>query len=56
MFSPEDDMLSTRITLKYYYGLTDIIKDNPGSAVHNSIFLLSVGIPIGGGGDDDDEK
>jgi hypothetical protein len=55
MFSPEEDMLSTRVTLKYYLGFSDILKDNTGAAVHNSIFLLSVGIPIGGGDDSDED-
>ena len=41
-------MKSMRVSLKYYYGLTDILKDNPGDAVNNSIFLLSFGIPVGG--------
>jgi hypothetical protein len=49
LFSPDKRMLSTRLTLKYYLGLTDVFKDNPGSAVTNSLFLLSLGIPIGGG-------
>ena len=46
-------MLSTRLGLKYYMGLTDIIKDNTGDAVTNSIFLLSLGIPIGGGNEEE---
>ena len=48
LFKPENKMLTTRLTLKYYLGLTDVLKDNPGSAVNNSLFLLSIGIPIGG--------
>ena len=47
-FKPEEKMRSLRLSLKYYYGLTDIIKDNPGDVVNNSIFLLSLGIPVGG--------
>ena len=47
-FMPEKKMKSLRLSLKYYYGLTDILKDNPGDAVNNSIFLLSLGIPVGG--------
>jgi hypothetical protein len=48
LFSPEEKMRSTRLGLKYYMGLTDILNDNTGDAVNNSIFLLSLGIPIGG--------
>ena len=55
LFAPEKKMLSTRLTLKYYLGLTDVIKDNPGSAVNNSLFLLSIGIPIGGGGSSEED-
>ncbi len=47
-FILEKKMRSLRLSLKYYYGLTDILKDNPGDAVNNSIFLLSLGIPVGG--------
>jgi hypothetical protein len=48
IFKPQKKMRSMRLGLKYYIGLTDIVKDNPGDAVTNSIFLLSLGIPVGG--------
>ncbi len=49
-FSPEKNMRSLRLSLTYYYGLTDMLKDNTGNAWNNSIFLLSIGIPVGGSG------
>jgi len=55
-FDSENKMRSLRISLKYYYGLTDILKDNPGDKVTNSVFLLSLGIPVGGGGNNSDES
>jgi hypothetical protein len=53
-FKPEAKMKSMRISLTYYYGLTDILKDNPGDPWRNSIFLLSLAIPMGGGDDVDE--
>jgi len=53
LFAPEEKMRSTRLGLKYYMGLTDILNDNSGDAVSNSIFLLSLGIPIGGSDSDE---
>jgi hypothetical protein len=35
--------------LRYYYGLTNIYKDNPGNAQRNSSFYLFASIPIGAG-------
>jgi len=49
-FKPEKNMRSFRLSLTYYYGLTDILKDNTGDAWNNSIFLLSIAIPVGGSG------
>ena len=49
-------MRSMRLGLKYYVGLTDIIKDNPGDSVTNSIFLLSLGIPVGGSDDAESDE
>jgi len=43
-----------RISLTYYYGLIDILKDNPGDAWNNSILMLSLAIPMGGGDDVDE--
>lgn len=51
-FKPEKNMLSMRLGLKYYYGLTDIMKDNTGDAISHSIFMLTLGIPVGGSGDE----
>jgi hypothetical protein len=48
-FAPEKKMKTLRLGLKYYYGLTDILKNNKGDAVTNSVFLLTLGIPVGGG-------
>jgi hypothetical protein len=36
------------IGLRYYLGLTDIYKDNPGDPVKNSVVQLNIGIPLGG--------
>ena len=47
-FDLEKDMKSLRLSLKYAYGLTDIIKDNSGDAIYNSQLLIALGIPIGG--------
>lgn len=42
--SPKKEKTSMRLGLKYYYGFTPTLKDYPG--VHNSVFMLSFGIPI----------
>lgn len=47
---PAARMRSLRVNAKYYLGLTDTLKDNPGPAVKNSIFFLGLDIPVGGGG------
>ena len=51
-FAPAENMRSLRLSLTYYYGLTDMLKDNTGDAWNNSIFLLSLGIPVGGSDDE----
>ena len=38
---------STSLNARYYHGLTDIIKDNPGDEVYNRIFSLSISVPMG---------
>ena len=53
LFAPEEKMQSTRLGLKYYGSFTDILKENSGETVSNSIFLLSLGIPIGGSDSDE---
>lgn len=50
-FAPEKNMRSLRVSLTYYYGFTDMLKDNTGDAWNNSVFLLSLGIPVGGSDD-----
>ena len=50
-FAPEKNMRSLRVSLTYYYGLTDMLKDNTGDAWNNSVFLLSLAIPVGGSDD-----
>jgi hypothetical protein len=50
-FNQEAKMKSMRISLTYYYGLMDVLKDNPGDPWNNSVFLLSIAIPMGGGDD-----
>jgi hypothetical protein len=52
----EAKMKSMRISLTYYYGLMDILKDNPGDPWKNSFFLLSVAIPMGGSDDVEEVK
>ena len=56
IFKPEKKMKSLRLGLKYYIGLTDIIKDNTGDSVSNSTFLLSLGIPVGGSGEEETDE
>ena len=38
-----------RIGLRYYLGLSDIVKDNPGTPVRNSVIQINLGIPRGEG-------
>lgn len=56
LLQPENNMRSARITLKYYQGLVDIIKDNPGDSVKNWAITLGVGIAVGGGDKDKPEE
>jgi len=35
------------IGIRYYLGLTDIIKNNPGNSVRNSVIQINLGIPVG---------
>ncbi len=37
----------TGINVRYYLGLTDIIKDNPGDAVYNRVLSIFVSLAIG---------
>lgn len=36
------------VTARYYLGLTDIVKDNPGEALYNRIFTLGITMAMGG--------
>ena len=47
----KDHYLSPSITARYYYGLTDVIKDNEGDEVRNSVFSLLLSFPVGGAED-----
>jgi hypothetical protein len=38
---------STQIGIRYYYGLVDPLKENPGDPQYNSSFYLYCSIPIG---------
>jgi len=35
------------VILRYYWGLTDIVKDDTTSAVKNSVIQIAIGIPMG---------
>jgi hypothetical protein len=36
------------VTARFFLGMTDLIKDNPGAAVHNRVFSILATVPIGG--------
>ncbi len=44
----------TGINLRYYLGLTDTIKDNPGDAVYNRVLSIFVSLAIGDDPSDND--
>ena len=46
---PSAKMRSLKVNLKGYYGLTDTVNNNTGSAVRNWIVFLGLDIPVGGG-------
>jgi hypothetical protein len=48
------DPFATSLGVRYYLGLTDLLKDNPGDAVYNRVFTI-VGSIAMGGADDDEE-
>jgi hypothetical protein len=50
-FKPEEKMRSMRLGLRFYWGLVDMVKDNPGDAQTNYSLIITVGIPIGGSKD-----
>jgi hypothetical protein len=45
---PQLQMRSIKINAKYYLGLTDTVKDNPGDAVKNWMLFVGLDIPVGG--------
>jgi hypothetical protein len=46
------DPFATSLGVRYYLGLTDILKDNPGDAVYNRVFTIVASIAMGGADDD----
>ncbi|MHC4233574.1 MAG: porin family protein [Planctomycetota bacterium] len=42
------------ISARYYLGLTDTIKDNPGDAVYNRVLTVFGSVPMGGGAGEED--
>ena len=40
-------ILSPSLVVRYYLGLTDTVKDNPGDPVYNRVFSVLLFIPIG---------
>jgi len=47
-FAPEKKMRSLRAHVKYYNGLLDVVKDNPGDGVYNRVLLFGLSVPVGG--------
>jgi hypothetical protein len=47
-FKPEKRMRSLRLNVKFYYGLTDTLKENPGDPLRNWILYVGLDIPVGG--------
>jgi hypothetical protein len=43
------------VGLRYYFGMMDIVKDNPGKTMRNSSFYLYASIPIGATGAKEDK-
>jgi hypothetical protein len=48
LFKPEQKMRSMRLSLKYYRGLLEVFSERPDDPVYNSIFKLTISIPVGG--------
>jgi hypothetical protein len=42
------------VSARYYLGLTDTIKDNPGDSVYNRVLTVFGSIPMGGAGGEED--
>jgi len=52
-FTPSHPKTSLRVGIRYYYGFLEPLKDFSG--VHNSTFMVTFGIPIGGKSEIKDE-
>ncbi len=50
-FRPQDKMRSMRLNAKFYYGLMDTLRENPGDPIRNWILFVGVDIPVGGSND-----
>jgi hypothetical protein len=48
MLKPKLQMRSLRVEAKFYYGLTNTVKDNTGDAVRNWQLFVGLDIPVGG--------
>ena len=53
-YKMKDGPFAASVSARYFLGLTDTIKDNPGDAVYNRVFTVFGSIPIGG--DDEEEE
>jgi hypothetical protein len=47
----QEGPFAASVSARYFLGLTDTIKDNPGVAVYNRVFSLFGSIPMGGADD-----
>ena len=50
-FRPQARMRSLRLNAKFYYGLMDTLKENPGDPIRNWILFVGLDIPVGGSDD-----
>jgi hypothetical protein len=53
-FKLKDNPFAASLTARYYLGLTDTVKDNPGDAVYNRVLSVFGSIPIGGGPEEEE--
>jgi len=44
----KEGAFSPSLVVRYYLGLTDTVKDNPGDAVYNRVFSILTTIALGG--------
>jgi hypothetical protein len=47
-FRPQKRMRSMRVDAKFYYGLTNTVKDHTGDAVRNWMLFVGLDVPVGG--------